>query len=165
MYACNVWYFRPAGHIVTEYDLSMPDIECERTLKLTSDSKYVRFDVSSEMFAGLFLMRCDFSESQCDSLFTCIHPPVLFLLKKVHISRNRRWTGRCFVRHAERTSIQLVNCYMRMSFDRLRNCQQTTICFLISICLRVFSVLIVSILVASSFGIDSERKYGPEVWF
>jgi len=46
---------------------------------------------------------------------------------------------------------------MRMSFDRLRSYQQTTIC------VRVLSVLILFILVASNFGIDSERKYGPEV--
>ena len=50
-----------------------------------------------------------------------------------------------------------MNGYMAMSFDGLGNYQQTTIFG------RVFSVLIVFILVASSFGIDSERKYGLEV--
>jgi hypothetical protein len=47
---------------------------------------------------------------------------------------------------------------MLMSFGRLRIYQQTTILHT-----RVFSVLIVFILVASGLGIDSERKYGREV--
>ena len=50
-----------------------------------------------------------------------------------------------------------MNGYMHISFERLGNYQQTTIRG------RVFSVLIVFILVASSFGIDSEMKYGLEV--
>ena len=46
MYVCNVWHFNPAGYIVTECNQSKPDAECEKTLKLTSDSKYVRFHES-----------------------------------------------------------------------------------------------------------------------
>ena len=42
-------------HIVTECNQSKPDTECERTLKLTSDSKYVRFyELVAKCLQGYF---------------------------------------------------------------------------------------------------------------